>query len=314
MQTVQKARRGLGIYLLALLILSAILEGLIMRTHEPIAKHLGLVFALMWVPGVSSIVARLALRESFADVSFSFGNHIAGRTVILAWFYPVLLGSIAYGAAWMTGLATFSPPLLDTMGVQIASPLLRWIVLLGMAMSLGTIYGFFWAAGEQIGWRGYMLTRLVDSGVPQPVLVSGVIWAFWQIPLVLTGQYASSENHRLSALFFLINITAFGYMTARLRLETGSVWPAVLVHSSWNAVIQGVFDASTQNAGIWLGESGAVVALCNVTIAALLVRGKWPVRRTPAEISPSEYWQNGVLRNKPLGDEGQNQPQRRRER
>jgi len=295
MEAVQRARQGLVIYLLALLILSAIFESLIMATREPIAKHLGLVFTLMWAPGIASFVARLALRENLEDVSFSFGCDGAGKTIILAWVYPVLLGSIAYGATWMTGLATFSPPTLDAMGIHNASPILRWIVLLALAMSLGTIYGLFWAAGEQIGWRGYMLTRLVDAEVPQPVLVSGLIWAIWQIPLVLSGQYASSEHPRISALLFIVNIAAFGYVTARLRLQSGSVWPAVLVHSSWNAVIQGVFDASTQNAGIWVGESGAVVALCNVAIVAVLVRGNWPVRRTPAEISPREYWQNGAL-------------------
>jgi membrane protease YdiL (CAAX protease family) len=298
MEAAQRARQGLLIYLLALLVLSAIFESLIMATREPIAKHLGLVFTLMWAPGISSFVARLALRENLKDVSFSFDWQGAGKTIILAWVYPLFLGSIAYGATWVTGLTTFSPPMLDAMGIHNASPILRWIVLLAVAMSLGSIYGLLWAAGEQIGWRGYLLTRLMDAGVPQPVLVSGLIWAVWQIPLVLSGQYASSGHPRLSALLFIVNIVAFGYVTARLRLQSGSVWPAVLVHSSWNAVIQGVFDASTQNAGIWVGESGAVVALCNVAITAVLVRGNWPVRRTPAEISPHEYWQNGALRHR----------------
>ena len=33
--------------------------------------------------------------------------------------------------------------------------------------------------GEEIGWRGYMLTRLIAAGVPNAVLVSGVIWGLW---------------------------------------------------------------------------------------------------------------------------------------
>jgi hypothetical protein len=41
------------------------------------------------------------------------------------------------------------------------------------------------AAGEEIGWRGYMLTRLVDAGIPRPVLASGLIWGLWHVPVVL---------------------------------------------------------------------------------------------------------------------------------
>lgn len=41
-------------------------------------------------------------------------------------------------------------------------------------------FGFAWLtglAGEEIGWRGYMLTRLIDAGVPRPVLVGSILWA-----------------------------------------------------------------------------------------------------------------------------------------
>jgi uncharacterized protein len=43
------------------------------------------------------------------------------------------------------------------------------------------------AAGEEIGWRGYMLTRLTEGGIRYPVLASGVIWGLWHVPLIVTG-------------------------------------------------------------------------------------------------------------------------------
>lgn len=33
-----------------------------------------LVFPLMWSPAIASVIARLVLREGFADVSFRFGD------------------------------------------------------------------------------------------------------------------------------------------------------------------------------------------------------------------------------------------------
>ena len=42
-------------------------------------------------------------------------------------------------------------------------------------------------AGEEIGWHGYMLTRLVDAGMAKPILTSGLIWGLWHVPLILGG-------------------------------------------------------------------------------------------------------------------------------
>jgi membrane protease YdiL (CAAX protease family) len=50
------------------------------------------------------------------------------------------------------------------------------------------------AAGEEIGWRGYMLTRLIDARVPAPILTSGIVWALWHLPLVLGGGYPVASS------------------------------------------------------------------------------------------------------------------------
>jgi uncharacterized protein len=70
---------------------------------------------------------------------------------------------------------------------------------------------------------------------------------------------------------------------ARIRLESGSIWPAIIGHSAWNATIQGVFDFSTvpDPDSLWIGESGILVALATSGLAWLSVRGKWPMQRAP---------------------------------
>ncbi len=50
------------------------------------------------------------------------------------------------------------------------------------------------AAGEEIGWHGYMLTRLVDAGVAKPILTSGLIWGLWHVPLILGEVYPSRST------------------------------------------------------------------------------------------------------------------------
>ena len=43
-----------------------------------------------------------------------------------------------------------------------------------------------------------------------------------------------------------------------MRLATGSVWPPVLLHSAWNAVMQGAFDRATKGADakLWIKVPG----------------------------------------------------------
>ena len=103
---VDRARRGLLAYLAVVVVLSAIIDAIIIATRqfEP------LVSLLMFVPAVASIGVRLARHEGFADVSFRFGGRPTLRWLLLALLLPWLVGVLAYGTAWLTGLATFVLP------------------------------------------------------------------------------------------------------------------------------------------------------------------------------------------------------------
>jgi hypothetical protein len=110
-------------------------------------------------------------------------------------------------------------------------------------------------------------SKLIDAGVPRPVLVSGLIWGLWHVPLILGGAYLVGPPPVL--------------VFARLRLQTGSVWPAVALHTAWNAVIQAAFDSASTGplTTLWVGESGVLVALTMVVAAAGFSYGRWTIRR-----------------------------------
>jgi membrane protease YdiL (CAAX protease family) len=230
---------------------------------------------------VASVAARLALREGFSDVSFRFGGVRGLGAIGIALAFPVAVGIVAYGAAWATGLAGLD-----------ALPSAGMVVPFAVGMGIGLVL----AAGEEIGWRGYMLTRLIDSGVPRPVLAGGLIWALWHVPLVLGGVYAAGPSPALSAALIVVSITSFGYVIGRLRLESGSVWPAVVLHAAWNRVIQQLFDPATSGAGatLWVGESGILTALTLILAAVIFSRGRWTILREPPKRERASVQQEGV--------------------
>ena len=126
------------------------------------------------------------------------------------------------------------------------------MINLAAATIIVTIFSVRTAASEEIGWRGYMLTRLIDAGVPRPVLVSGVIWGLWHVPLILGGVYLAGPPPVLSAVLWMVTATAFSFVFARLRLAT-----------------------------LWVGESGILVALATIVAAVIFSRGQWTIRRDP---------------------------------
>jgi uncharacterized protein len=282
-----RAKRGLAIYFACILLGSGICEGLILRTGEPIEKHMVLAVVNMWVPALASLVARLALQEGVSDVSFALPRRHGLRMLCLGWLYPVGVGFLAYGIAWALHLEVFAAPQMARVGLEHANPLLKLAASIGLTLTIGTAFSSLSAAGEEFGWRGFMLTRLIDAGFKRPLLISGLIWSGWHLPLILSGQYAAGPNPLMSAVLFVVSTTAGAYVAARVRLESGSIWPAVVYHASWNAIIQGVFDRFTAGGNAshttttWTGESGFLVVAVDVLFAALLMLRPWSARRSP---------------------------------
>ncbi|HEU5341849.1 CPBP family intramembrane glutamic endopeptidase [Edaphobacter sp.] len=281
MESSVKARSGLGVFFAVLIAGSAYFEHRILVLGGSIQHHLGLIGGLVWWVTVSSIVARLALREGIRDVSFRWGGTAGTRAVAVATAMPLFVGFAAYGIAWSTGLASFQAPVLPgaPFGMHFApahGASMRFFQSLGIMLLFGALQDFKYAAGEEIGWRGYMLTRLVDAKIPAPILISGLVWGLWHAPLIVSGQYASGPHPFLSVCLFIVGIVAAGYVFAWLRLSSGSIWPCIWAHGAWNAIIQGAFDRSTAGPSLWVGESGVLTASMLVLFAVVLYK-LWPV-------------------------------------
>jgi membrane protease YdiL (CAAX protease family) len=315
------ARRGLIVYFTCLIIFSTLAYW-----FSAVTTNFFGVFFLMWSPGVASLLTRLILHEGWSDISFRLVPHPGAGSVKSYWLQrsdsnsnasslqplastmpaakgahgrmiwlalslaalvPLVVALLAYGFAWMTGLAylvSFHPSTNLNAGIVFFGGRLSWwmIALLLVAFLVSELVS---AAGEEIGWRGYMLTRLIDAGVPQPVLVSGLIWSFWHWPLLFLEAGHLSLSILLSACIFVVTITCLGFVSARLRLQTGSIWPSIVLHATWNIFILELFDAITGNSdtSYWIGESGILVALLMVVMAYIFWHNYRIVRSTVAD-------------------------------
>jgi len=234
--------------------------------HPP---FVAMVMGMMWMPGMVSLLCRMVFAEGFGDVGWR-----VGRARYWAWAYlvPMVVCALAYSTALLLGkvapasaevlrtpvefvwVFTISPPFPE---VGVAGLVFQRFVL--VALPTGMITSFFLAFGEELGWRGYMLTRILRTGWPFPLLVSGLIWGLFHFPFILLTNYG--YHGPLTLVGYTTLTVLFGVFISWLRLKSGSVWVATMAHTSFNVFVQGVgmLCFIGEDSWLWVGDYGILI-------------------------------------------------------
>ena len=101
------------------------------------------------------------------------------------------------------------------------------------AIVLAPVLNAVFTLGEELGWRGYLLPKLLPLGQWRALLISGLIWGLWHAPVILLG-YNYPGRPLLGMAMMTILCVILGILFGWTRLATGSVWPAVIAHGSLN--------------------------------------------------------------------------------
>jgi membrane protease YdiL (CAAX protease family) len=106
------------------------------------------------------------------------------------------------------------------------SPVLLLMATLGSTVSGGQV-------GEELGWRGYALPRLVQRwGWGRASMVLGVIWAVWHVPLF---YMPGADTYGQSFPLYAIQVTGLSVAIAWLFGRVGgSLLLPMLMHASFN--------------------------------------------------------------------------------
>jgi len=217
-----------------------------------------LMLYLMWCPAAAGVITALIYREGLSG--FGFGGS-KWRWLGTGYFLPVVYAGLAYGIIWLFGFG----------GINQAYQFhpLRLVLF-------GTVLNVAFAAGEEIGWRGFLVPHLYKRmGFTATCLVTGLIWSLWHFPLIISGVYLAKMPMLPQLLLLVVSVTAMTFPISWLRLKSTSVWPAVLLHASHNLYIQRRFDPLTTETSAFtkymIGESGIVLAAIFIGIAFLSV-------------------------------------------
>jgi membrane protease YdiL (CAAX protease family) len=105
------------------------------------------------------------------------------------------------------------------------------------ALTVAPFFNSLFALGEELGWRGFLLPRLMRSGIGQwtALVTSGAVWGVWHAPIILLG-HNYPDHPRLGVLLMTVFCVLLGVLFGWLRLASRSVWPSTIAHATLNAV------------------------------------------------------------------------------
>ena len=273
--------------------LAWLIEGIALArgvTFAPLTVRGTMVLAsAMFTPAIAAFIVRLSTKEGFA----SAGLRVGPRKLYLAvWSALPALVVLIYGITLAIGLGTFDPSLSKLMELMRANsngrplPHLPPVRILGsliylQSLTLGVLIATVATFGEEFGWTGYLLIKLLPLGRWRAAVIYGAIWGLWHAPVIVAG-YNYPGHPRTGALMMCLLTITFALSQTALRIRSGSVLLTSFAHACLNTQGLGVLPLLVVGVSPVLG---GITGLVGIAVFGLV--GAWLLYRTPEASYPT---------------------------
>lgn len=197
----------------------------------------------MLMPALAMLLTRYITKEGFAvtgegsmllGISFRDGKWF---WFLLAVILPWLYYELGYGFMLLLSPGAFDASYPAVLGITKQEQFI--IYLQPFAMMVSGVTASFAAFGEEAGWRGYMMPKMIKLwGIKKAVVIGGIIWGIWHWPLTTIG-------HNFGRSYFGYPFTGFaamcimcifiGIILTFVTYKSGSIWPAAFLHAVNNS-------------------------------------------------------------------------------
>ena len=243
-----------------------------------------------WSLGVAQTGAKIiSAPEFFAYLWIgSCGPTVAA--LVSAWVFgrmpavtELINGLVKIKAGWRVYLvALFLMPLVFLLGFFAlgAIPTTGYGLMAATLVAAAPINGLATALfgpgplGEELGWRGFALTRLLKRHRPSTAsVILGLAWTLWHTPLLMFPDWRNDLSLTQFALLYPLSIIALSFLMTAIWIRSGgSVLLAIWAHGVVN------FSASViANPSLWnhAGLSALSVFSCVVGLMAVTAIIAW---------------------------------------
>jgi membrane protease YdiL (CAAX protease family) len=261
---------AIWVYLGITLALSSIFYFLIIYSGKTGGGQGMYATGIMWCPGISALLTMRILKKDTSELGWIWGK---SKYQVWSYFIPIIYTLITYSIIWFAGWGGFYTQefvneLTTSFGLGTQSDgflIGIYVILFGI---FGTIRSAANALGEEIGWRGFLVPTLYKNlGYTKTSLVSGAIWAAWHMPVLLFADYNSGTPSWYAMSCFTVTIISISFVFTWMRIKSGSLWTAVILHATHNLFIQRIFTPLTYDTGstrYFTDEFGMVLPIISV--------------------------------------------------
>ncbi len=247
-----------------------------------------LTVGIMFLPAVGMLLARLITREGMRDAWFKpVRFKRTWKWWVAAWLGTVVLiavGAVVYFAVFpgdfdpsMSASVAGWQQYYEEMGMSFTEDEVRFTLYASLASALFvSLVNVVPAFGEEWGWRGYLLPKLLGRfRVVPSMLIMGVIWGLWHLPLTVMGHnygvgYAGYPVLGIVAMCWMC--VCLGVFFAYLTLKTGTCIPAAIGHGMFNGWASTGVMFSVTGGNLFVGPLPTGVLGCvGFTVVAVAV-------------------------------------------
>ncbi len=216
------------------------------------------VIAGSWMPALAAVIVTGTL-DGRDGIRTLFTKFLRFR-LPAKWYVAAL---IPFGLAFVAALIYKLAGAAAVAGVTLS---LSFVV----ALVVSTLPG---AVGEEAGWRGFALPRLLERYSPLKAgLVLGIVWAGWHLPVMVAGGY-SGLSLLLYGVFFTLGIISVSVVMTWIYARTSkSLVPMVIAHLSVNVGLA-LIGVGAAGSGSTLALTAIMYSLVCLTAIAVWAAG-----------------------------------------
>ena len=248
-----------------------------------------MISSVMFIPALGALITRLLTKERLTGKNLMLMVNLKGNLQYygLVWFGFILL--TLFGAALYflivqdqldPGLG-YMKAISEAQGIESTQEQLQQAVVMQLVMGvvLAPFVNLINCFGEEWGWRGFLLPKLLKQFKVAPaILINGVIWGLWHVPLTIMGHnygvgYPGFPFTGIIAM--CIFCTVMGTILSFVTIKTGSCIPAIMGHGTLNGFASAglLFTSLDHPYNVFLGPAptGLIGGLGFIAVACALL-------------------------------------------
>ncbi|MCZ4272324.1 CPBP family intramembrane glutamic endopeptidase [Maritalea porphyrae] len=255
-----KTKKGIFAFLIIETIIVALFSTLIILDGRGLSQNIPYALTLMLSPAIVGLGTSWFFTKSLKGFGWRLGSP---KLMLVSYLIPLLYILVPYVFLLATGLVLLDASAMAELGLTEVIQFFFANILILCVLVLG----------EEIGWRGFLLPQLCKvTSFAKASTIVGVVWILVHFPIFIFADY-NAGGAPLWLRLLCFTVLAFGVNLAInwLRIISGSLWTAVLLHTTHNSFLQDISPlfVKTQMSEYLLSESGIALALSGVVVGTI---------------------------------------------